>query len=151
MSTANDYTTNGYELEDQNEIVMAVRGSRVTQLFVEFLQQGGPKPHVVLRLNIDPAIRPGPGRTAALMGCRLGMDLHSGYDGVFHITPLPYNTTSHAAHASFEFKVKVDWTVDNFISVICQPHTYLVDFSFVGGFMQPGSSIEYYDGCRDFM
>jgi hypothetical protein len=80
------------------------------------------------------------------------MDLAGGYDGVFYITPLPYNSASHAAHAAFEFKVKVeDWTVQNIISTIHQPTADLLDFSFAGGFMQPGSKIEYFNGCRDFI
>jgi hypothetical protein len=138
-----------YELDDENEIFNAIKGSRVSQLFVEFLQQGGPKPHVVLRLNINPTIDL---EGDTWMGCRLAMDLAGGYDGVFHITPLPYNSASHAAHAAFEFKVKVeDWTVQNIISTIHQPTADLLDFSFAGGFMQPGSKIEYFDGCRDFM
>jgi hypothetical protein len=79
------------------------------------------------------------------------MDLARGYDGVFHITPLSYDTASHAAHAAFEFQIKRDLTVDNFISAIRQPPYNLVDFTFTGGFRQPGSRIEYQDGCRDFM
>jgi hypothetical protein len=69
------------------------------------------------------------------MGCRLAMDLASGYNGVFYITPLPYNSASHAAHAAFEFKVKVDWTVENIISTIRPPTADLLDFSFAGGFI----------------
>jgi hypothetical protein len=135
-----------YEL-DEHEIVKAVRASSVSQLFIEFLQQGGPKPHVVIRLNITPVEIDG----VLWMGCRLAMDLSGGYDGVFHITPLPYDNTSRIAHAAFEFKLKLAWTVENIISTIRQPEVDILDFSFAGGFKQPGSQIEYVDGCRDIM
>ena len=80
------------------------------------------------------------------------MDVHDGDNGVFHITPLLYDSTSNAAHAAFEFKLKVsNWTVENIISTIRQPMCDLVDFSFKGGFTLPGSRIEYLDGCCDFM
>lgn len=137
-----------YEVVESDLVIEAVRGSCVSQLFVEFLQQGGPKPHVVLRLNIDPKVE---AEGTFWMGCRLAMDLAGGYDGVFHITPLSYSDASHAAHAAFEFRLKAVWTVDNVISAIHQPSCDLVGFSFKGGFTQLGSTIEYVDGCRDFM
>ena len=72
-----------YEADDRNEILDAVKASYVSRLFVEFLQQGGPKPHVVLRLNINPTVKVGRDR---YKGCRLAMDLEGGLDGVFHVT-----------------------------------------------------------------
>ena len=139
--------TEDYEVDDKNEILDAVRASQVSQLFIEFLQQGGPKPHVVVRLKIN-HVQVG-GRIWE--GCRLAMDLAGGYDGVFHITPLPYSDASFAAHAAFEFKVNVAWTVENLISTIRTAEFDLIDFSFVGGFYRSGDRTEYTDGCRDFM
>ena len=79
------------------------------------------------------------------------MDLSGGYDRVFHITPLPYGNASFAAHAAFEFKLKIAWTVENLIATIREPEVDLLDFSFAGGFKQPGDRTEYTDRCRDFM
>jgi hypothetical protein len=36
------------------------------------------------------------------------MDLAGGYNRVFYITPLPYNSVLYTVHAAFEFKVKVN-------------------------------------------
>ena len=59
-------------------------------------------------------------------------------------------STSHAAYAAFEFKIKVTtWTVENVLASITSPND-LLDFSFMGGFRVSGSAIEY-DGCRDFV
>jgi len=79
------------------------------------------------------------------------MDSSGGYDRVFHITPLPYGNASFAAHAAFEFKLKIAWTVENLIATIREPEVDLLDFSFAGGFKQPGDRTEYTDRCRDFM
>jgi hypothetical protein len=52
----------------------------------EFLQQGGPKPHVVLRLVLNPrAVADG----REWLGCRLSMDSLYAL-GVFYITLLRY-------------------------------------------------------------
>ena len=137
-----------FEVDEQSEIIDAVKASRVSQLFVEFLQHGGPKPHVVLRLNIDPVVQVG---HQTYMGCRLTMDLEGGLQGTFHISPLPYDDASHAAHAAFEFKLKVShWTVDNVLAGIVYPND-LLDFSFTRNFRVSGDTTEYVDGCRDFM
>jgi len=139
--------TTNYEVNDKNAILDAVRASRVSQLFIEFLQQGGPKPHVVMRLKINPIKANG----FSWPACRLAMDLFGGYTGVFHITPLRYSNASNAAHAAFEFKVKGSWTVENLIATINQPTFTLLEFTFTGGFKRPGDNTEYTDGCRDFM
>lgn len=137
-----------FEVNDNHAIVNSIKSSKVSQLFVEFLQQGGPKLHVVLRLNITPPVKT---KGDTWTGCRLAMDLVGDYDRVFHITPLRYESTSHSADAAFEFKFTTQWTVGQIIDVITQPQAYLLDFTFTGGFKQPGSNIEYFDGCRDFM
>ncbi|TAQ89904.1 hypothetical protein B7494_g1778 [Chlorociboria aeruginascens] len=107
-----------FTLNDSGPVIDAIRGSKVSGLFVEFLQQGGPKPHVVFRLVLRPgAVVDG----AEWLGCRLAMDSLAGIEGVFYITPLRYANTSNAAHASFEFELKTDtWTVNNYISAIRQ-------------------------------
>lgn len=138
---------NEYTVENQDEVVKAVRESLASGLVVKFLQQGGPKPHVVCRLDISPIKANGTTR----FGCRLAMDLEGDYEGTFHITPLKYSGSSHAAHAAFEFALKsTDWTVNHIISTI-QDKPNLLGFSFQGGFKQRGSNIEYIDGCRDFI
>jgi hypothetical protein len=64
---------------------------------------------------------------------------------------LSYDNASHAAHAAFEFKLKVsNRTVDNVLASMTYPYD-LLDFSFVGGFRAPGDGTEYVDGCRDFL
>lgn len=137
-----------YEADDRDEVIDAVKASYVSRFYVEFLQQGGPKPHVVLRLNINPTVKIG---RDTYKGCRLAMDLEGGLGGVFHISPLPYNDTSHAAHAAFEFELRaLNWTVDNVFAAAMYPND-LLGFSFTGGFRVPGEATEYVDGCRDFM
>lgn len=141
-------STVDFEVDDNNAIVTRIKNSQASQVFVEFLQQGGPKPHVVLRLNINQIFELDGNRW---VGCRLAMDMAGGDNGVFHIRPLPYDTASHAAHAAFEFQLKKPYTVGGIISTIQQPQTDLLNFYFTRGFMQPVSRIEYYDGCRDFI
>ena len=136
-----------FTLNDSGPVIDAVRGSKVSGLYVEFLQQGGPKPHVVFRLVLHPGAAVD---GAQWLGCRLAMDSLAGIEGVFYVTPLRYANTSNAAHASFEFELKTDtWTVNNYISAISEPD--VTDFNFVDGFYQPPSRTEYLDGCRDFM
>ena len=139
--------SNNFTLNDSGLLIDAVKGSRVSGLFVEFLQQGGIKPHVVFRLVLrSEAVVDG----RKWLSCRLAMDLIGDIEGAFYITPLRYANTSNAAHAAFEFGLKTDtWTVDNYISAITQPD--LTNFNFVGGFFQSPSKTEYLDGCRDFM
>lgn len=147
MAGSSEEATYEYEIHERDEIIDAVRASRVRQIFVEFLQQGSPKPHVVLRFNIDP-VNVG---DQTYLGCRFAMNLEGGVEGVFCISPLRYDNTSHAAHTAFEFRLKIsDWTVDNVLGAI----TYLddlLDFSFTAGFGVPGDGNDYVDGCRDFM
>lgn len=75
----------------------------ITNLYVEFLQQGGLKPYVIFRLKIQQPVSVGP---KTYWGCWLAMDTISGTDGEFQITPIMYNDISRSAHALFEFKVK---------------------------------------------
>jgi hypothetical protein len=70
-----------YTIDEHSEVIDAVRGSSVTRFFVEFLQPGSPKPHLVLRLVI-PIFTVD---SVQCMGCRLSMDMDSGFDGVFNL------------------------------------------------------------------
>jgi len=135
---------------EEFELLDAVRISVVSRLFVEFLQQGGPKPHVVFRLlfaHRTPLVGGSEWR-----GCRLPMDIYGGLEGIFHIKPLDYADTSTSAHAAFEFGLRrTDWTVGDFIGIL-KYRVNLTDFAFVGGFyMAPINNVDYVDGCRDFI
>lgn len=71
-----------FTLNDSGPVIDAVRGSEVSRLFVEFLQQGGPQPHVVFRL----VLRSGTvadGRE--WLSCCLAMDSLGGLEGIFNI------------------------------------------------------------------
>jgi hypothetical protein len=136
-----------YEASETNSVTVAVKAAIVKKLYVEFLQQGSPKPHVVFRLNIQP-VRVS---STTWRGCRLAMNSVAGTDGVLHLTPLTYASSSNAAHAAFEFRLKqTNWTVNNVLGAILTPHD-LSSFSFADGFRVAGSVTEYLDGCRDFM
>lgn len=137
-----------YTLEESTPLIIAIRRAKVTNFFVEFLQQGGPKPHVVIRLKTRPVkVRD------RYWGCRLAMDSVGSTDGEFHITPITFENASHAAHAAFEFRVKQgNLIVDQVLAAVAQEGYYdLSDFSFADGFRAPGGNTEYLDGCRDFM
>lgn len=138
-----------YGLYDNNEVINAVRRRKITNFYVEFLQQGGPKPHVIIRLKIRSVVVGG----VTYLGCRLAMNSVGSTNGEFNITPIIYGDTSRAAHAAFEFRVKrTDWTVGHVLAALVPEGLgNLSEFSFADGFQVPGDRTEYIDGCRDFM
>jgi hypothetical protein len=98
-----------YGLDATGDMIDAVRASRVRQLFVEFIQLGGPKPHVVLRLTIDEVTK----EDRTWKACRRSMDLIGGYNGDFVITALGFDSATN------EFSMKTtNWTVSTFIDAI---------------------------------
>lgn len=122
---------------------------------VEFLQQGGAKPHVVFHVNSD---RPtAVDRTTVFKGCILGMDYTGpGYEGTFTIKLIPYSESSHSAHAAFQFPLNtVGSTILDWINIFRGryhglPPQHAGDLTSYD-FVQPHPTVADLDGCRDFM
>lgn len=128
----------------------------ITQFYVEFLQQGGAKPHVVFHLNNDRPIRArrANGTMAEIKGCLIGMEYTGpGVKGVFTIKLITYHNSSRAARAAFQFplgnnRLRVMDLVANLrgqVEYLPREHqSDLTRFDFVTA---PNSNA--LDGCRD--
>lgn len=133
---------------NQYPALQAVLQETVALLNLEFLQQGGPKPHAVFHLNLAREVHTSSG---TFTSCRLAMD-YTGPDlfGEFRMKLLTYFASSTAAHASFQFPVLRAMTVDNYIRIFAGLTTHtrgsLLDFDFVTANVNQDL-----DGCRDFM
>ncbi|KAF4447223.1 hypothetical protein F53441_9210 [Fusarium austroafricanum] len=129
----------------------------IREVYVEFLQQGGQKPHVVIRLLTYHGVpcRDRHGDDVYLEGCLLSMDYHGGYDDLGEMTVklTPYDTASESARAGFRFPRLGDFTVDDMIFILQGYHhslpyehqTNLTAFNFVVADPVTGAV----DGCRD--
>ena len=134
---------------------------KLVQFSIEFLQQGGTKPHVVFQFIVDqPHRHPVDDETEYIYyGCRIeqyymgqGPD---GNSGVFAIKLLRYFASSMSAHAAFQFPVRnrnirlrdlIEILRGNHASVPPEHRLDLTSFDFVQ--VQGSNSM---DGCRDWM
>lgn len=116
---------------------------QVTQFLVEFLDQGGVKPHVTFKLSFAGSVSSG---EKLYTGCRISMDYTGtgdrASDGEFRIKLLNYDGSSASSYASFQFGVKVSKRLRSWMDEI----RTLVEFDF-GEVNAHGNMA----GCRDFM
>ena len=111
-----------YEVNERDEIIKPVMEFHVSRLFVEFFQQGGPKPRVFLCLNINPRVKVD---HKTYKRCRLLVDLEGVGRG---ISQGAFGLRRYVAYkvCSLEFKLKVShWTIDNALASIIYPNNLL--------------------------
>ncbi|KAH8714434.1 hypothetical protein BGZ61DRAFT_516663 [Ilyonectria robusta] len=87
----------------------AFMNTLVAQFYVEFLQQGGGKPHVVFHINSSQPIRTrtDDGDIVEVKGCLIGVDYTGpGLKGTFTVKLIDFQTSSTSARAAFQFPMR---------------------------------------------
>ncbi|KAK7735411.1 hypothetical protein SLS63_003881 [Diaporthe eres] len=127
----------------------------VPHLSVEFLRTGGPKPHVVFNLKLNP---PRGQLDPDYKAARVSMEWDGGHsnNSDYRVTLLPYIGSSFKATAAFDFpvlnktlKLKEWLKILEGRSTLCtdQHQTNLSNFDFRYARENPGAV----DGCRDWV
>lgn len=97
-------------LAGQPPVLNAMLASQAALIHVEFLQQGGEKPHVVIHINSDrviPALNTH-GEPIGLKGCFFDMSYTGpGLQGTFLMHLVHYSGSSNSARAAFQFPYPV--------------------------------------------
>ncbi|KAF4459026.1 hypothetical protein FALBO_14226 [Fusarium albosuccineum] len=133
-------------------------GLGIHEVYVEFLQQGGRKPHVILRLVTHghvPAVNRH-GEEVALKACNLSMEYVGGEpDGQWEIRLTPYDDSSLSAGAGFRFPLRQSLQVGGVIAILqgiypglpLHHRSDLTHFNFV---LADPVTLSV-DGCRDIV
>jgi hypothetical protein len=140
------------DIDRRNPELQDVMRATARHLTVEFLQQGGPKPHVIFKINFDSLIQID---RLSYSGCRLGMEYvggNGGLGGEFQIKLINYVDATIAAHAAFQFDISqapqqpLSEYINLFRGRTGTTGGDLTRFNFV-----EATAAGALDGCRDFM
>ncbi|KAF8848918.1 hypothetical protein BDZ45DRAFT_753323 [Acephala macrosclerotiorum] len=140
-------------IDSRDPVLEQVMQARAQHLTVEFLQQGGVKPHVIFKLNFAAPVQVD--RRLRFTGCRLSMEYlgdNGGLGGEFQIKLVGYNDATLSAHAAFQFDIsqrplQISEYIELFRGRIGNNRGDLTRFNFV----QATTMSNALDGCRDFI
>jgi hypothetical protein len=140
-------------IDSRDPVLQQVMQARAQHLTVEFLQNGGMKPHVILKINFAAPVQVDTG--FRFTGCRLSMEYvggNGGFGGEFQIKLVAYNGATLTAHAAFQFDIsqrplQISDYIELFRGRAGNNRGDLTQFNFV----RPSTTSLDLDGCRDFM